>query len=209
MNRPRMGTWTKGIVVGIIFGGLVATGISWASIPDSNGVIHGCYKTRGTTHSLKVIDSAVTSSCPSGYTSLDWSETGPQGPQGPSLLQGGYDNNGTTVSSALQTVDTMTITNTGYYELSAKLDVDLETGLGDVSCQLLSPTGDSDTGVYAGNSSGSLAYGTISLLVTPSDEITAGQSVTLSCIEPYGPAAGIFDIKIAALEVGSVSNSQL
>lgn len=77
MARPRSGTWTKGIVVGIVFGGLVATGVSWASIPDSSGVIHGCYKTRGTSHELKVIDTAVTASCPAGYTPLTWDQTPP------------------------------------------------------------------------------------------------------------------------------------
>jgi hypothetical protein len=62
---------------------VVVSGISSASIPDGSGVIHGCYKTSGTVHALKVIDSAVTSSCPAKYTSLNWNQTGPQGPPGP------------------------------------------------------------------------------------------------------------------------------
>jgi hypothetical protein len=63
--------------VAMVFGGVVATGVSWASIPDSSGVVHGCYKTSGTAHALKVIDNSVTASCPSGFTSLNWDQSPP------------------------------------------------------------------------------------------------------------------------------------
>lgn len=72
-----------GLVAGVamVFGVVVATGVSWAStpnsIPDSSGVVHGCYKTAGTNHALKVIDSSVTASCPSGFTSLNWDQSPP------------------------------------------------------------------------------------------------------------------------------------
>jgi len=62
------------ILVLLIFGG-----IAYASIPDSNGVIHGCYK--NSTGMLKVIDSS-SQTCVSGETALNWNQTGPQGPQG-------------------------------------------------------------------------------------------------------------------------------
>jgi len=70
---------------------VLVAGISTASIPDSSGVIHGCYKTAGTSHALKVIDNAVTANCPHGYTSLNWDQTGPQGPPGSSDAY--YSNN--------------------------------------------------------------------------------------------------------------------
>lgn len=54
-------------------------GVAYASIPDDDGVIHGCYKTSD--GKLRVIDSA-TQTCASGETSLTWSQTGPQGPTG-------------------------------------------------------------------------------------------------------------------------------
>ena len=66
-----------GLLVALLFVG----GVAAASIPDGNGVIHGCRK--NTDGSLRVIDTAKTSTCPNGYTSLDWSQTGPQGPAGP------------------------------------------------------------------------------------------------------------------------------
>ena len=54
-------------------GAVVATGVSWASIPDATGQIHGCYKAAGkTTHALSVIDSARTATCPKGMLPLNW-----------------------------------------------------------------------------------------------------------------------------------------
>jgi hypothetical protein len=70
---------------------IVAGGVGYASIPDGTGTIHGCYKSAGTSHELKVIDSARTATCPHGYTSLTWNQTGPQGPQG---VQGPQGNQG-------------------------------------------------------------------------------------------------------------------
>ena len=59
---------------------VAAVSVAYASIPDSNGVIHGCYdKNNG---QLRVIDPAV-SSCNPSETPLQWSQTGPQGPMGP------------------------------------------------------------------------------------------------------------------------------
>jgi hypothetical protein len=69
---------TAAIAASLMTAGLVG-GIAAASIPDGNGVIHGCYSKSG---ALKVIDSAV-KSCPAGTTELDWNQTGVQGPAGP------------------------------------------------------------------------------------------------------------------------------
>jgi hypothetical protein len=60
--------------------GAVATAVQ-ASIPDGN-TIHSCYDGGGV---LKV---ASTAQCPSGLTSLSWSQTGPTGPQGPTGAAG-------------------------------------------------------------------------------------------------------------------------
>jgi hypothetical protein len=59
--------------------------MAYASIPDSAGVIHGCYqKNNG---QLRVIDPAV-SSCSPSETALQWSQIGPQGPAGPQGPEG-------------------------------------------------------------------------------------------------------------------------
>jgi hypothetical protein len=41
-----------------------------AAVPDANGTIHGCRKNND--GSLRVIDVAATTTCPGGYTALDW-----------------------------------------------------------------------------------------------------------------------------------------
>jgi hypothetical protein len=50
------------------------------TIPDADGVIHGCRDPRS--GALSVIDSD-TQQCPKGAAALNWSQTGPQGPAGP------------------------------------------------------------------------------------------------------------------------------
>jgi microcystin-dependent protein len=63
--------------VAVVVGVFVATGVSWASIPDSGGVIHGCYKTSGSAHALKIIDNTKTATCPKGSTALNWDQSPP------------------------------------------------------------------------------------------------------------------------------------
>jgi hypothetical protein len=57
-------------------------GISYASIPDSSGVIHGCRNT--STGALRVIN-APKQVCSSSEKALNWNQTGPAGPPGPVL----------------------------------------------------------------------------------------------------------------------------
>jgi len=67
----------QAVVLSAIVVGALTAGVSYASIPDGSGVIHGCYSKTGV---LKVIDTAKVSSCPKGTTSLNWNQTGPAGP---------------------------------------------------------------------------------------------------------------------------------
>jgi hypothetical protein len=59
---------------------LTAAGVAAASIPDPGGVIHGCRK--NSDGSVRVIDSNAGQTCASGWTALNWSQTGPQGVTG-------------------------------------------------------------------------------------------------------------------------------
>ena len=64
---------SQGVIVGLLFGAVVATGVSWASIPDASGSITGCYKaTASSSYALKVLDTAKAAACPSGYSTLTW-----------------------------------------------------------------------------------------------------------------------------------------
>ena len=88
-------SWVTGALL------VVGGGIAYATIPDSGGVIHGCYnKENGR---LRVIDTSPGGSqssqngdhgqsgnektsdlggCGSNETALNWNQTGPQGPKG-------------------------------------------------------------------------------------------------------------------------------
>ena len=62
---------------------LVSSGQSLASVPDANGVYHGCVKVgMGHPQTIDMIDTAVTTSCGRGETAVTWSQTGPRGPIG-------------------------------------------------------------------------------------------------------------------------------
>lgn len=93
--------------VGAVLVGSLSAGVSYASIPDSNGVIHGCYKPSNRATTLKVIDTARTAQCPNGYDSITWNQTGPQGPQGDQGPPGpvGQPNYASCVSNDQATVD--------------------------------------------------------------------------------------------------------
>jgi microcystin-dependent protein len=53
--------------------GAVAGGVAWATIPDSSGVIQGCYDSGG---NVKVVAALP---CPRGYTPFQWNQQGPPG----------------------------------------------------------------------------------------------------------------------------------
>jgi hypothetical protein len=77
-TRVRVAVVAAGVVILVVS----AVGVAAASIPDSSGLVHGCYKSTAATngtHSLAVIDAAKTSACPSGYKSLKWNVNGPNG----------------------------------------------------------------------------------------------------------------------------------
>jgi hypothetical protein len=63
------------VVVAIAVGG-----IAYASIPDANGVIHGCFhKNSG---QLRVVDTDNGQACNPSEKALSWNQTGPTGPAG-------------------------------------------------------------------------------------------------------------------------------
>lgn len=89
--------------IGLVLGGVAAAAVlvggtaygAVSSIPDAAGVIHGCYDSGG---NVKVIDTSVTATCPKGYSSLDWNQTGPAGQNGTNGTNG--TNGSSVVTSA-------------------------------------------------------------------------------------------------------------
>jgi len=63
---------------------LVGAGIAYGAIPDSSGVIHGCYSK--TSRYLRVINS--TAKCGTGEVALNWNQQGLQGDPGQPGAQG-------------------------------------------------------------------------------------------------------------------------
>jgi hypothetical protein len=96
---------------------VAAAGIAYATIPDVNGVIHGCYAKSG--GSLRVIDDTVTN-CKSTETSLNWNVTGPQGPQGPAGPQGQQGPQGPQGPQGAQGPTGPSGTSHGYFAKMAK-----------------------------------------------------------------------------------------
>jgi hypothetical protein len=70
------------ITLAVLTIALAAGGIAYAAIPDSSGVIHGCYVSG--TGQLRVYDteSATSKKCASNETALNWNQKGPKGDKG-------------------------------------------------------------------------------------------------------------------------------
>jgi hypothetical protein len=66
------GTRVRLAALGVVVLGVAAGGIAYASIPGSNGVIHGCYqKING---QLRVIDPAAGGGCTANESPLSWNQ---------------------------------------------------------------------------------------------------------------------------------------
>ena len=65
---------------------VVVGGVAYATIPDSNSVIHSCYATKD--GSLRVIDAGAGQSCNPKESPLDWNSQGPKGDQGSAGISG-------------------------------------------------------------------------------------------------------------------------
>jgi hypothetical protein len=81
--------WLAVMLAAAVIGAV--TGTALASIPDGNGVIHGCVKlAQPNKWDLFVIDSATMHCADLGtnYHALNWNQTGPQGPRGYTGAQG-------------------------------------------------------------------------------------------------------------------------
>jgi hypothetical protein len=98
--RVPQGRWARILIVVCVAAAVAGlAGVVQAAIPDTNGVIHGCYSANGSTGNggtqLNIVDSAK-ASCSKGQAQVTWSQTGPQGPPGTNGTNG---TNGTSVTS--------------------------------------------------------------------------------------------------------------
>lgn len=98
------------MVVMIAISGL---GYALATIPDSNGVIHGCY-IPSQNNKVRVIDTDAGQRCRSGQIPLNWNQTGPPGADGtPEAIFAGYYNAQPNLGTTPQYFDLFTGTACG------------------------------------------------------------------------------------------------
>ena len=96
---------SRWFVVGAAVGAVLAGGAAFAAIPDSSGIINGCYQKN--VGNLRVIDTSAGDSCRPSEVAISWSQTGPQGPKGdtgPTGPQGPKGDTGATGPQGVQGV---------------------------------------------------------------------------------------------------------
>jgi hypothetical protein len=208
---------------------VVATGIAMASIPDANGVIHGCYHTKH--GDLRVVEMAG-QTCDPNETLLSWNQTGPQGPagpqgpQGPSGQPGGEafsveaDGSVTLPTTTGGTVILQRDVPAGKYVVSANVALSNldSTGTIPVLCYLGSPSEFSppygariDPFRFTSPDQPSGASAT-TIALTFTTELTAPGTLTLLCQSNTGPG-GLTGLagsrQITAILVGTLSEQDM
>ena len=193
----------KTIMVATVAGAFaIGGGAALATIPDSNGTIHGCYNPQGNSLSkLSVIDTDAGQTCPKGSTALNWSQTGPRGPSN------AYEAHVVRVDLSQNAVILSKTVPAGSYVINAKT---MLTNLNQSSpvhviCQLLAPSNtlldESDVDLPAlSTTSGST---TIPLQATVSFDTTS--TVNFDCVA-QGTAvdvAAIF-VRLNLTQVGAI-----
>ena len=73
-------------IVAVVAFAVLGAGVATATIPDSTGTIHGCYKKAN--GNLSIIDTGNGATCQSSETAVAWSQKGVQGLAGPQGVQG-------------------------------------------------------------------------------------------------------------------------
>ena len=171
--RSRLGL----VVLAAVTAAIVVGGVSYASIPDSNGLIHGCYKTAAPPnglHKLAIINSATTSTCPSGFTGLDWNANGANGYSS--------QTSGTRLNDTYTQVATLTLPS-GSYLINANAwlqntSPSNSSSLGDCELVFGAASDEVEAGLL-GPSSAQLNEQTLSLVLAAT--VTSSTTATLSC----------------------------
>lgn len=184
---------------------LVGGGIAYATIPDSSGKIHACYKLSG--GALRVIDSG---SCLSSEAPLNWSQTGPQGQQGIQGPQGergpsdlwhddGYGSSQSISGGGFVSLASVTL-GAGSYFVQASTNLDDPFNAASYGCHLIDGGGEIQFApAETPNTTQDTVQLTFNALVSP----TASETITLECVSPdFGAEAANWELD--ALQVGTV-----
>jgi hypothetical protein len=191
------------VAAGVVILVVTAAGVAAASIPDSSGLVHGCYPataaTNGT-HALTVINAAKTSACPSGYKSLNWNVNGPDGYS--------TQTSGTHLNDTLTQVASLTLA-AGSYVINANawLENDSPSSSSSLAvCELVfgSATDEAEAGLAGGTANAPLNDQTVSM--TAAATVTSSTDATLSC-EAVGNSGLTYadTASMTATQVGSLN----
>jgi hypothetical protein len=194
---------------------LAGVGIAYATIPDSNGVIHACYQTlKG---SLRVVDS--TESCSNGEAPLSWNQTGPpgppgvQGPPGPSGSSHAYTDSNEQWQAGLSpnatTITQLTLPAGNYVVLATgsvvKNGIFNTTGSdNDVKCFLNDPN---DNTLAASEATASGDYtAAVPYMLVGTVSLPTGGTITVDCATLTGSVASEVDFNsLVATKVDAVN----
>ncbi len=210
------------VVTAAIVGALVAGGIAYATIPDSNGVIHACYHVNGQgtvdgSGNLRVIDPSSTnkdgSACKHDEKALDFNQTGPQGQQGQQGQQGpqgltgpsdvwSVNGEGAEKNLPISTWVTLATTPTlpaGSYFVQAQAEADNTVSTpSEYSCQLVDPS-NTDYEDTNANTSGDWATIPVEAVIT----LSSSDTISLECFSTTALSEA-FNWQLAAIKIGTV-----
>jgi hypothetical protein len=185
----------------------VAGGLVYATIPDTSGLVHGCYAK--STGNLRVIDDS-SSSCKSNEQSLTWNATGPQGPPGPA----GPGGNGFATDSGFDPIPIAENTEVvgltlpeGSYLLTGKVVVGDSSQTNVVVCELSNGgTGGGPSILDISQSPNLQASSVATLALVGSVELTQSATISIVCtaqnttFNGFAQYAHLNAVQVAALQ---------
>jgi len=176
---------------------LIGAGIAYATIHDSSGKIHACYKLSG--GALRVIDSGA---CLSSEAPLTWSQTGPQGPRGPSDLwhDDGYGFTDSISGGGFVTLASVSVAAGSHFIQASVNLANTGTTAANYGCDLVDSGGEFQF-APAETPSGSqdATQLTFNALLSP----TSSDTISLRCVS-LDPDSVAANWELDALQVGTV-----
>jgi hypothetical protein len=205
---------------------LVAGGIAYATIPDSSGVIHACYKVdpKGNLDNnatLRLIDPSATkppdtSACKNNEKALDWNAqgiqgpqgaTGPQGPTGPSDVYSvdGYGQGVKGISPSSTVVTDLATTSmlpTGSYFVQSEVEIrNSQPVYSEYFCDLV----DSSSNVYQEARVDADANTTwVTVPVQAVVTLASPDTISFQCSSNSSYGSDAFNWQLAAIKIGTV-----
>jgi len=169
--------------------------VAVASIPDSSGVYHGCFKKSD--GNIRIIDSNATS-CSSNEIEMTWSQQGPPGqpgapgtagqtgPRGPSDAyvkdQKGSFGAVTISTTAPTTILTLSALPPGNYVVNSSAAISGPSGFAVTSCKLTNGTGSSLSAAFQASTGGGTGFTFAVIPVSTSFTLAATTDVNVSCL---------------------------